>query len=260
MVTLKSIQEKIAKLQAQAAEVAKKESSAVFEKIGDLMKTHGLTTEDIAAHFRNSSTARHAKASTKSTAHAGAAKYLDPKTGATWTGHGRAPAWIAKVKDRSKFLAADGSVSSEAARKPATKPGNYPRGPQAPKYRDPATGATWSGRGPAPAWLASAKDRTAYLIDKTNAVSANATPAKASTKAAVKKAPTKKAAVKKAAVKKAAVKKVAAKEAAPVAKKAAAKKVSVKRALAKKVASKTAPTTTPTTAPDASGATESTSA
>jgi DNA-binding protein H-NS len=272
MVTLKSIQEKIAKLQAQAAEVAKKESSAVFEKIGDLMKKHGLTTEDIAAHFRSSTAAHSAKASTKSTAHAGAAKYRDPKTGATWTGHGRAPAWIAKAKDRSKFLATDGGVSSEAVRKPATKPGNYPRGPQAPKYRDPATGATWSGRGPAPAWLASAKDRTDYLIDKTSAASADATPAKTSTKTAakksaktaVKKATAKKvtatkAAVKKAAVKNAAVKKVAAKKAAPVAKKAAAKKVAVKRAPAKKVASKTAPTPTPTTAPDASGATEATS-
>jgi DNA-binding protein H-NS len=272
MVTLKSIQEKIAKLQAQAAEVAKKESSAVFEKIGDLMKKHGLTTEDIAAHFRSSTAAHSAKASTKSTAHAGAAKYRDPKTGATWTGHGRAPAWIAKAKDRSKFLATDGAVSSEAVRKPATKPGNYPRGPQAPKYRDPATGATWSGRGPAPAWLASAKDRTDYLIDKTSAASADATPAKTSpktaakksantwAKTAVKKVTAKKEAVKKAVVKNAAVKKVAAKKAAPVAKKAAAKKVAVKRAPAKKVASKTAPTTTPTTAPDASGATEATSA
>jgi DNA-binding protein H-NS len=277
MVTLKSIQEKIAKLQAQAAEVAKKESSAVFEKIGDLMKKHGLTTEDIAAHFRSSTAAHSAKASTKSTAHAGAAKYRDPKTGATWTGHGRAPAWIAKAKDRSKFLATDGGVSSEAVRNPTTKPGNYPRGPQAPKYRDPATGATWSGRGPAPAWLASAKDRTDYLIDKTSAASADATPAKTSTKTAAKKlantsaktavkeatakkVTAKKAAVKNAAVKNAAAKKVAAKKAAPVAKKAAAKKVAVKRAPAKKVASKTAPTTTPTTAPDASGAAESTSA
>ncbi|CAM2176946.1 DNA-binding protein H-NS [Burkholderia latens] len=31
------------------------------------------------------------------------------------------------------------------------------------KYRDPATGATWSGRGRAPAWIAG-RDRTAFLI------------------------------------------------------------------------------------------------
>lgn len=34
-----------------------------------------------------------------------------------------------------------------------------------PKYRDPATGATWSGRGKPPAWIAG-KDRTAFIIAK----------------------------------------------------------------------------------------------
>lgn len=32
-----------------------------------------------------------------------AAKYRDPKTGETWSGRGRAPAWIAG-KDKTKFL------------------------------------------------------------------------------------------------------------------------------------------------------------
>ena len=31
------------------------------------------------------------------------------------------------------------------------------------KYRDPTTGATWSGRGRTPAWIAG-RDRAAYLI------------------------------------------------------------------------------------------------
>ncbi|TCG03003.1 hypothetical protein BZM27_51660, partial [Paraburkholderia steynii] len=34
-------------------------------------------------------------------------KYGDPKTGDTWTGHGRAPAWIANAKDRTRFLIDD---------------------------------------------------------------------------------------------------------------------------------------------------------
>jgi DNA-binding protein H-NS len=37
------------------------------------------------------------------------------------------------------------------------------RGPQPAKYRDPASGATWSGRGREPSWLAG-KDRTAFAI------------------------------------------------------------------------------------------------
>ena len=30
--------------------------------------------------------------------------YIDRKTGATWSGRGRAPAWLADAKDRTKFL------------------------------------------------------------------------------------------------------------------------------------------------------------
>ena len=33
----------------------------------------------------------------------------------------------------------------------------------APKYRDPATGQTWTGRGKAPKWI-DGKDRSKYLI------------------------------------------------------------------------------------------------
>ncbi|MDR8046040.1 H-NS histone family protein [Burkholderia cenocepacia] len=39
-----------------------------------------------------------------------------------------------------------------------------PRAPIAPKYRDPKTGATWSGRGKAPQWIAQAKNRSRFLI------------------------------------------------------------------------------------------------
>jgi DNA-binding protein H-NS len=36
--------------------------------------------------------------------------------------------------------------------------------PFEPKYRDPKTGATWSGRGKPPQWIASAKNRDRFLI------------------------------------------------------------------------------------------------
>ncbi|MEN8517794.1 H-NS histone family protein [Burkholderia sp. RS02] len=36
--------------------------------------------------------------------------------------------------------------------------------PTVPKYRDPVSGQTWSGRGREPAWIAG-KDRTAFRID-----------------------------------------------------------------------------------------------
>jgi DNA-binding protein H-NS len=37
------------------------------------------------------------------------------------------------------------------------------RGAVAPKYRDPATGATWTGRGKAPKWI-DGKDRAQFAI------------------------------------------------------------------------------------------------
>ena len=42
--------------------------------------------------------------------------------------------------------------------------GSYKTKPVRPKYRDPVSGKTWSGRGHVPAWIAG-KDRTAFLIE-----------------------------------------------------------------------------------------------
>ncbi len=36
--------------------------------------------------------------------------------------------------------------------------------PVPPKYRDPATGKTWTGRGKPPKWIADTKNRSQYLI------------------------------------------------------------------------------------------------
>jgi DNA-binding protein H-NS len=41
--------------------------------------------------------------------------------------------------------------------------GRYNTKPVVPKYRDPVSGKTWSGRGHAPAWIVG-KDRDAFLI------------------------------------------------------------------------------------------------
>jgi hypothetical protein len=75
------------------------------------------------------------------------------------------PSWIASAKNRDKFLV-DGSA---ARAKPATTgkakaAGNYVRGPQPAMYKDKNSGATWSGRGRAPRWIAEAKDRSKFLI------------------------------------------------------------------------------------------------
>ncbi|MCX5537949.1 H-NS histone family protein [Paraburkholderia sp. CNPSo 3076] len=252
MATLQSIQARIAKLQAQAESLATTKSSVVLEKIRGLMDKHAVTVADIEA-FVGKRRGRTPGATVAAKQGPSAAKYRDPKTGATWTGHGRAPAWIANAKDRSKFLIAGAAPKSAAAVK-APKAGNYVRGPQPPKYRDPKTGATWSGRGIAPAWLAGAKDRSKFLIEKAEPAAKTAK-ALAAKKAAVKKnAATKKAAVKKVSVKAAAspARKAAPKNGAaaksPVVRKARAPKLVVKSTAPVEVAAPAAATEVVSTA------------
>lgn len=162
MATLESIETKIKRLQEQAEAIKAKQASASLERIVALMDKSGISIADIEAHLGGS------KRGTRSAKQASAviAKYRDPKSGATWSGRGRAPAWIAHAKNRSKFLV-DGQASSApaAASEETKRKGAYVRGPQPAKYRDPSSGATWSGRGRAPAWMANAKDRAKFLIE-----------------------------------------------------------------------------------------------
>ena len=239
MATLESLQAKIQRLQAQADALRAKKSSAVIEKIKSLMAEHGLTTADVDAHTGGkkrgpkpgAKAAKNAAQATSKTKGKLPPKYLNQKTGETWSGHARPPAWIANVKDRSKFLIAGGAQATVAAnkgsvgkakaavKKTASKSasrtkvvGNYVRGPQPALYRDPKTGATWSGRARPPAWIANAKDRTKFLIE--GAAAADKKPVQ---KAAAKKAPpanksiAKKSAGAKLPAKKASVKKSSAK-------------------------------------------------
>ncbi|WP_144155013.1 H-NS family nucleoid-associated regulatory protein [Paraburkholderia sp. BCC1885] len=187
MATLENIQARIAKLQTQAEALIRQQSSGVLEKIRELVEKHGITTADIEAHIGGKKRGRRPGESAVAKPGVSSAKYRDPKTGATWTGHGRAPVWIASVKDRSKFLVDGVSSNSAPAAKRAAE-GNYVRGPQPPKYRDPKTGATWSGRGPAPAWLAGAgEDRARYLITETRGRATKATSQAPGTQATAKK-------------------------------------------------------------------------
>jgi DNA-binding protein H-NS len=166
VVTLEQIQARLKKLQAQADAIVVKQSSTVLETIRGLMEKHGLTTADIDAHVGSKKRGPKADSKTVVKAAQSVAKYRDPKSGATWSGHGRAPGWIANVKNRRTFLVdSKGTRVVPAPAKQAKVTGNYVGGPQPAKYRDPKSGATWSGRGRPPEWLASAKDRTRFLIE-----------------------------------------------------------------------------------------------
>jgi DNA-binding protein H-NS len=181
MATLEAIQARIQKLQVQADSLRRKSKQSVIAKIHDLMLKNELTLEDIGnPTARTSKVTKAAKAKKASVAPTAKgklpAKYLNPKTGETWSGHARPPAWIKDVKDRSKFLIAQDETSAAAA--PAAKrhlkvvPTSASSGQSrkkatvAPKYRDPESGVTWTGRGMAPLWIRDAEDRTQFLIEK----------------------------------------------------------------------------------------------
>jgi DNA-binding protein H-NS len=187
MATLEQIQARMKKLQAQAEALLAKRAQAAVDQIRELMIKHGLTTADIEAR--------------------------------------------AKARRQAK---AAGHRLSNGVPKAASAKGKMP-----PKYRDPRTGATWSGHARPPAWIKDAKDRTRFLIDGSAAIALNDNGASKATTAA-KKVSAKKAAAKKAPAKKAAAKKVVARKAAK--KKVAAKKLVTKKAAAKKTVAKKAPT------------------
>ncbi|SAK55342.1 histone family protein nucleoid-structuring protein H-NS [Caballeronia hypogeia] len=161
------------KLQAQADAITKKQSTKVIAEIHALMSEHGITVDDLGTPSGAKKRGTTMATNSSSDNSASNAKYRDPKSGATWSGHGRAPGWIASAKNRDRFLIDGSSTSTKGAAKSISKPGNYIRGKQPAMYRDPKSGAEWSGRGKAPGWLASAKNRDRFLIDG----SATTTPA-----------------------------------------------------------------------------------
>jgi len=160
-----------------------------------------------------------------------------------------------------------------AAKKATVKAATKVKTASVAKYADPKTGKTWSGFGRAPGWIAGAKNREAFLVDKSGIKTA--APA-VQAPAAAKKATGKKVAVKKVAkavkvakktavpagkrmkaeataAAESAVKTAAAKPAA--AKKAASKKVAKPKAAAKKATGRKAPATAAAPAPAESPAT-----
>ena len=115
-ITYEAIQKQIAKLQAQAAKiesaqgVAKKKSIA---KVMALMKQLGISVEDLKGAEPVKPAKGGGKPSAKKTPRAGnrskvAAKYRHPDSGATWSGRGLPPKWLADEivagKSKDQFL------------------------------------------------------------------------------------------------------------------------------------------------------------
>ncbi|MEM5433409.1 Histone-like nucleoid-structuring protein H-NS (plasmid) [Cupriavidus taiwanensis] len=98
MATYKELIAQKQAIEAQLEEARASEVASVIEQIRDLMAQYDLLPEDVAPRRRRGrpvgvASAQREKAPLPP-------KYMDPKTGKTWSGRGRAPAWLGKRPER----------------------------------------------------------------------------------------------------------------------------------------------------------------
>lgn len=97
--TYSDVKAQIDALQAEADALRAQEIEAVVADVRAKVAEYGLTEQDVFGRTRGARAKGSAIAKTLSVP-----KYRDPKTGATWSGKGRAPAWIANARNRDLFL------------------------------------------------------------------------------------------------------------------------------------------------------------
>ncbi|MGH8789337.1 MAG: H-NS family nucleoid-associated regulatory protein [Cupriavidus necator] len=84
-------------LDAQIEEARSTEIAGVLEQIRELMVRYSLSPEDVAPRRRGRPAGTASVATEKAPL---PPKYMDPKTGKTWSGRGRTPAWLGKRPER----------------------------------------------------------------------------------------------------------------------------------------------------------------
>lgn len=144
------IQAQIEQLQKEAEAARKREIAETIANIKKAIQVFGLTAEDlgldslIKGKRGRKPGAAVKKAATKGAKKAGAKRRGRPPKAETAAKRGT------KTSTKS---ARKGKSAAKPAKKSAAKD---KRSVVAPKYRDAATGATWTGRGKQPKWMAAA--------------------------------------------------------------------------------------------------------
>jgi DNA-binding protein H-NS len=127
MKTYMAVKSEIAKLEKQAADLRKREIKGVVSQIRKAIVEYGLTAADLGFGTTARASGKVARKAAGKVRRArksvGVAKYQDPATGQTWTGHGRPPTWIVSAKSRDEFLidAAAAKPAAPARKKRAAK-------------------------------------------------------------------------------------------------------------------------------------------
>lgn len=126
MATYAQLKKQIEQLAKKAEAALRAEKDEVLSKVRESVSSFSLTVEEVFGAVTKKTKSSKPAGAKRVPKGAGQAKYADPKTGATWSGFGRAPAWLASAKDRTKFLidqqAAIAVPAKSKAVKSATKP------------------------------------------------------------------------------------------------------------------------------------------
>lgn len=180
MTTYADVKKQIAQLEKKAADLRKVEVAKVVANIREQMAKYELTVDDIAPA---KAAQRGKKAQATKTKLIKPAKYMDPKTGKTWTGHGKAPGWIAaatKAGRRDDFLIE--KVSQGKGTKPEEK--SKPAKPVAAKKAPTAAKKVATKKSKAPVKKAPAASKA--LVAQKKPAAAKAKPKAVATKAPAK--------------------------------------------------------------------------
>jgi DNA-binding protein H-NS len=88
--SIAELRAQLEKTQAELEAAIAAESSTVLAEIREKVALYGFTEKDVFGRRRVMAPSE--------------TRYQNPETGDTWSGRGRAPAWIKDVKNRDKFL------------------------------------------------------------------------------------------------------------------------------------------------------------
>lgn len=142
MKTYQAVRAEIAKLEKQAEDLRRQELKTVIAQVRQAIADYDLSAADLGLGGGKARVLRRKRGA----AAAGVAKYRDPKTGQTWTGHGRPPAWIAGAKDRDAYLIGDKAVAAPA-KKAKAKPAGAAKAAAKPAAKKRAGKAKPAARG-----------------------------------------------------------------------------------------------------------------
>lgn len=123
MKSYQNILGEIQRLQRLAEKRRRKEVGAVIAEIRRKMADYGITLEELgkAAGKRAAAASKKAKKPKAKKKRSVAPKYRDPQTGATWSGRGLAPKWLAAKEKagakREEFLIVKPAAKTKKAAK-----------------------------------------------------------------------------------------------------------------------------------------------